>query len=55
MLFGKQMTPMILTQGIWGCHRIQIKNNINDQNFLKKHAATIAAKLRNYRTIKNNT
>ena len=51
MLFGKQMTWM--TQGISGCHHIQIKNNINDQNFLEKHAA-MQRKLRNYKPIKYN-
>ena len=27
--------------GISGCHCIRIKNNINNQNFLKKHAAQV--------------
>ena len=35
MLFGKQMTPMMRAQDISGCHHIQIKNNIDYQNFLK--------------------
>ena len=41
MLFGKCMTPMICAQGISWCHRIRIKNNINDQNFLKKDVAQV--------------
>ena len=42
MLFGKQITPMIHAQVISGCHHILIKNNINDENFLKKHAVQVA-------------